>query len=456
MELLKMFEDEPNLIRQKQMIAQRLQVDVSALDAFEQAYKMMETSSTQHPMQTTSVSFDDSLNNLIDRIVNELIDGCKVMQYKNGKLTNDILHTTIQHPVQLAEIEALSSDLQPDLTGLYMRRDIDVPSYIELMNQLIMFEETKYPGFYHWFRQGLDILDLDPVTYAMIECNKNSMGYWLPSITNAVDQEGFFKIPDTTIVKVPLTMLQLTRRDYMSLSKTTMEIVDRWAQQVFELKENKKYFLKTGTYSSKFDFRNAKVVDSNEIKQIGEYLLYIHFSALQMAHFDLNSHSPVIYGVSTTNEWVVRDFIEDKDNNPCIYHGMPLHTEYRAFVDFDTKEVFGVHPYWDPNVMKNRFDNYSDRLSPDMLHDSIIYRAHEKILMTRYESNKETVLKHIRSVVEKISELSGQWSIDIMQNGDDFYVIDMALAEQSAFYQDVIPENKRRPLPEQWMPNLQA
>ncbi|MBR0283080.1 MAG: RICIN domain-containing protein, partial [Oscillibacter sp.] len=30
---------------------------------------------------------------------------------------------------------------------------------------------------------------------------------------------------------------------------------------------------------------------------------------------------------------------EDKENNPCIYKGMPLHTEYRVFVDFDTDEV---------------------------------------------------------------------------------------------------------------------
>ena len=42
---------------------------------------------------------------------------------------------------------------------------------------------------------------------------------------------------------------------------------------------------------------------------------------------------PCIYGVSTTNEWVVREFIPDKEGNPCIYHGLPLHTEYRVFVD---------------------------------------------------------------------------------------------------------------------------
>ena len=316
------------------------------------------------------------------------------------------------------------------------------------------YEETHNQIFYHKFRQGLDILDLDPITYEMVGCNKNSMGYWLPIMIDLVNNEGFFKIPDTTIVKVPLTMLQLTRLDYMSLSKTTLEIVDRWAQKVFALTDSKKYFLKTGTYSSKFDFRNAKVIDPNEIKQIGEYLLYIHFDALQMAQYDLRGKSPIVYGVSTTNEWVVRDYIEDKENNPCIYHGMPLHTEYRVFVDFDSKEVFGVHPYWDPDVMKNRFDNYSDNLSPDMLHDSVIYRAHEKNLMKRYYSNRDTVLNHIKVIVENNSMLTGQWSIDIMQNGENFYLIDMALAAQSAFFKEVVPENKRKRIPENWIPKI--
>lgn len=51
---------------------------------------------------------------------------------------------------------------------------------------------------------------------------------------------------------------------------------------------------------------------------------------------------PSIYGVSTTNEWVVREFIPDKEGNPCIYKGLPLHTEYRVFVDCDTDEVLGT------------------------------------------------------------------------------------------------------------------
>lgn len=61
------------------------------------------------------------------------------------------------------------------------------------------------------------------------------------------------------------------------------------------------------------------------------------------------------YGANTTNEWVVREYIKDKENNPTIYNGLPLHTEYRVFVDFDTKEILGASPYWRSDVMKNEF-----------------------------------------------------------------------------------------------------
>lgn len=438
----------PNLAQQKEQIAKFLQVDTKALEDFENAYQAFESPAIKRSEITKTAS-----NELIERIVQELINGCEVIAWDGNNLSTKVLTASVK-PVELSEITELPPELQPELTGRYLKKDIKEPAYVELINQLMLFEKTGNPNFYHRFRQGLDLLDLDPIVYEMLSCNKNSMGYWLPKITDAVAADGFFKIPATKITKVPITLLQLTRREYMTLTKSTLEIVNRWAQRVFELDESKKYFLKTGTYSSKFDFRNAKINDPDEVKDIGEYLLYIHFSALQMAHYDLRGKNPVIYGVCTTNEWVVRDFIEDIEHNPCIYHGMPLHTEYRVFVDFSTKEVFGVHPYWDPAVMKDRFDNYSDSLSPDMLHDSVIYRAHEAALMKKYEANKETILAHIKTLTEASTELTGQWSIDIMQNGNKFYLIDMAVAERSAFYKDVIPESKRKPMPENWIPKI--
>lgn len=57
---------------------------------------------------------------------------------------------------------------------------------------------------------------------------------------------------------------------------------------------------------------------------------------------------------------------------------------YRVFVDFDSKEVLGVNPYWDPVVMKQRFGHENDADSPHNIHDYIIYQMHEEMLMKRY------------------------------------------------------------------------
>ena len=131
---------------------------------------------------------------------------------------------------------------------------------------------------------------------------------------------------------------------------------------------------------------------------------------------------------------------------------MPLHTEYRVFVDFDTDEILGINPYWKPDVMLKRFSSDANPYSPHDKHDYIIYKMHEPTLMKRYEENKDTVLHHIEQLIKDIN-LSGQWSIDIMQNGNDFWIIDMATADTSAL-NDCVPKDKLKKATENWLPML--
>ena len=56
--------------------------------------------------------------------------------------------------------------------------------------------------------------------------------------------------------------------------------------------------------------------------------------------------------------------------------------------------------------------------------------------------------------IQSVEELTGQWSIDIMQNGDDFWLIDMALAQDSAMA-ECIPNNKRKAITIDWIPRLE-
>ena len=201
------------------------------------------------------------------------------------------------------------------------------------------------------FKQGLSILDLDPVCYETLSCNMNSMGYWFPKIHSINQDSEAFKIPNTTIMKVPMPVLQLSRLEYSLINPVTKKIVNDFVHRAFLLEDDKTYFVKTGTFSNKFDFRNCKVSGS-EVKELGEYLLYDSYCASQMAG-PLNT--PSIVGPALTNEWVVREFIEDPEDNPTIYKGLPLRTEFRVFVDFDTNKVLSVVNYWDEETMINRF-----------------------------------------------------------------------------------------------------
>lgn len=456
----------------KDDIAQLLKTTPEALDAFEQAYQTASLYEEESPETVFDINSRQAHNHLAEQHANALPDN--VDEAYLNELTNRIVDELLcisdtkrlpdnkQTPVTWEEVKQLPKELRPNLTGHMMTRDINEPAYIQLLTTYHeMINESnpkKAERLYGMFRQGLDILDLDSITYEILGMNQNSMSHWLPALQESIKDTNFFKIPETKIVKVPLTLLQLTRCDYTQLSPTTLDIVNKWAYEAFDLDENKTYFIKTGTYSSKFDFRNAKVTTPKEVHELGSYLLFIHYQALQMAspiHVfgDKLFSKPVShYGVSTTNEWVVREYIEDKENNPCIYHGMPLHTEYRVFIDCDTDEILGISSYWRPDVMKQRFGHEIDAHTPDNTHDYVIYSMHEETLMKRYEDNKNTVLTHVKELLPNL-HLNGQWSLDIMQNGNDFWLIDMATADLSAL-SDCVPKGLLRKSKENWIPQI--
>ncbi|MBQ7431343.1 hypothetical protein [Butyrivibrio sp.] len=451
MDLFGIILEKSSHIISKEQIAQMLNTTPEALAKFEKVYNIVSDEenrasgnffklNSRDVAKHMKISSDD-IAALESRIVNELLASSGLISCKDEPL------------VTKEEILNLPEEFRPQLTGNLIKKDITQDSYPKLLFDYAKWRETEDIHWYHMFRQGLDILDLDPVTYEIIGMNPNSMGYWFPALKNAADLQDFFKIPETKIVKVPLPILQLTKLDYFSLTPTTLNIVDAWARKAFELDENKTYFIKTGTYSSKFDFRNAKVTSSKEVQEIGQYLLFIHAQAIAMAHYDLSGRNqPCIYGVSTTNEWVVREYIEDKENLPCIYHGMPLHTEYRAFIDFDTNELLGIVPYWDAESMKKRFSQEDDADTADMKHDYIIYCKEEERLQKTFDENIGKISDHLKSLIPDI-DLKGQWSLDIMQNGEDFWLIDMALAANSALV-NKLPIKLEAPA-ENWLPDFQ-
>lgn len=475
----------------KEDAAKLLQMSPEALQAFEAAYRkdildaevdtgsLFDVSAAQVKPEKDLSAVTAESRALNRRIVRELLAQSAFMAYGPGSLESGLcldlsreqsrqkeqgMRPCSSEPVTRQEILAMPEAMRPQLSGSLMKKDIGEDSYLALlMYYERMTDQTltkkQRQDSYHQFRQGLDILDLDSVTYAILGTNKNAMSHWLPSLAHAVITAdmagwGFFKIPRTRIVKIPMPLLQLSRLDYGLLTQATMEIVDDFCFQAFDLKEDGDYFVKTGTYSSKFNFRNAHVTGPKEVRELGEYLLFIQHQAVTMAG---PLTQPSIYGMSTTNEWVVREFIPDPENNPTIYKGLPLRTEYRVFIDLDAGTVLGIAPYWNPDIMKKRFGHEPDADSPHQIHDYITYSAAEPTLMARYESNKERVVAELTRLLPDMSAtgLTGQWSLDIMQSGDDFWLIDMALACTSALA-DCIPAGMLRAEPEISLPRLIA
>ena len=458
----KLFGPVPKTPANKDMVAELLRVDRTILEQFEKAYEKAvlrdEAGMVRNAKQASAAvrnrdfampAKEAGLADLIERIVEELLEGTVVLEVKDWQCR--LIHPEYRSvtPVTNAEIMSLPESLRPQLTGSLLKKDVNGGGFEDV---LIFYDKArkeknakKRTRMKMSFLQGVSILDLDPVIYQILGMNRNSMSHWLPAIATAAWKHGFFKIPETRIALVPMPLLQLSRLEYMEMTTTTMKIVDLWAMRAFGLSTEKDYFIKTGVFSSKFDFRNAKVTAGKEVTELGEYLLFIQYQTTEMGgsvHWDGKGlySAPVVIGPALTNEWVVREFIHDTEGNTTIYHGLPLHTEYRVFVDFDTDEIIGISPYWRPDIMKERFSDRKDAETPDMVHDYVTYTAQEPDLMRRYEENKDTVMTGIQALLADV-DLTGQWSVDVMQNGNDFWIIDMALASQSAL-SDCVPAGK--------------
>lgn len=459
-------EDAKTSMLAKDEIAKMLKTNPEALEAFEKAYEALPVedhgiyamnAKEAAAVHTSPEGIDEDM---VHRIVMELLSETEVYKYDGKVATSFAYPATVKKSVEKEELIKYDARLRPQLTGTMMCKDCGKDP---ASNEILWFlresmegkTEEKRQQAYHMFRAGLDILDLDPIMYEIISINQNSIGHWLPPIVEAVKKQDYFKVPKTTVIKVPLPLLQMTRLQYETLTPMTIRIANEYCHTAFDLDDSKEYFIRTGTHSSKYDFRNAHVKGEKEVQEIGEYLLFIHFQGLSYAHMT-NTHPA--YGAATTNEWVVREYIQDKEKNPTIYHGLPLRTEMRAFVDFDEKKVIGIAPYWDPDTMKKRFATLEDRNEPDMIHDYTIYRMHEDILMRRFDKYKDTVEKHLQKMLDEGLQLHGQWSVDIMLNGEDghedseVYIIDMALAKYSALAQYMTEPLKK--VKENWIPKI--
>lgn len=259
----------------------------------------------------------------------------------------------------------------------------------------------------------LSVSDLTPKTYDRFKQNPNAFSNWFPQLKAAIDtSKSPFRTPASKCVTLPIELAQFMRIEYGDTTPQDKATFNDFVFHALELEDNKTYFIKTGNFSMKFEFHNARCTEPREM---GEYFQVINNFAMQV-------------GAGSTVEIVAREYIEDVENNPTIYNGMPLRTEFRAFVDFDTDTLIGIVPYWHPIVMKRALSSSHIKT---VQQDFITYSAHEDALTAKYNDLLPTVRRELKQLIPHVN-LSGRYSVDVMKNGDDLYVIDMALMAESA------------------------
>ena len=243
-------------------------------------------------------------------------------------------------------------------------------------------------------------------SYARAQRNPNRLSAWYPAIKD------LFRTPETAIVPITLDEYKWLRSDDYkqdAINDFTYTLIKRLEDQDFNL--NRDLFIKTGSFSNKFRFDTCHVTNPHTL---GEHALDVFYGGM-------------LCSCPETTEFAVREFIHnDNDNRGSIYNGMPLNTEFRLFYDFDTHEHIITCNYWDTNTMLNAggISDSERRVLEDTLPQ---IEADFAKLTPVLEADALPKLAQVQG-------LTGMWSVDFMHDGNDFWLIDMALAEQSYFY----------------------
>lgn len=237
--------------------------------------------------------------------------------------------------------------------------------------------------------------------------NVNNLSYWFPQVKDCG-----IKVPETIVIPLSFEQFKwLSSDNYQDKDICKMGKFIKDKILLSSIKDKTMFFIKTGTFSNKFDFSTCKV---ENLDKIGYQFLNIYYAAMCVCD-----------GPST--EIVIREFIKSKQTKK-IYNGMPLNTEFRVFYDFDEKKVLGIFNYWDREVMLNSLVRMKAK------NDIEIFSRAISAIEESFTIHKDMVINLIENKMRTVS-LQGKWSIDIMKVENDFYLIDMATAETSYYYE---------------------
>lgn len=243
----------------------------------------------------------------------------------------------------------------------------------------------------------------------------NRFSHWF----NALDKNGVaaagLTIPKTKVFAIP-TEIQI------ALSSLEMqgnyEIVQKWFGDVVQpgIEQagfgRRLLFVKNAVFSGKFHGHNSCLTDDT-----GLFNSFIRIA---------QEAQSVLMCYDGNDELVVRERIMyDSSTTACIYNGLPFRPEFRIFYDFDQHKPIFAANYWD-------LDDAEENLY--FLTDKIIFRSQGPYIQEFFEEEKDKVMAMVAEAMKGVSALAGPWSVDIMYDRGKYYLIDMAVAEESAYW----------------------
>lgn len=271
------------------------------------------------------------------------------------------------------------------------------------MTEELVFEEGSFLD--KLFSKPLSEMKME--SYEENKLTPENMSYWLKPILNSdTIGDSILIVPETKII-----MLDFENWDILTSDGGNESEIDKLGEylrsELGDFQKGRDVFLKTGIFSNKFEFDGT--VCGPERNDLGRKLYTMYYMSMMV-------------GAYYTTEAVFREFIVSKESVPSIYKGMPLHTEFRVFYDFDEKEAVGISNYWHPDIMtkENLRDDYDNYL---LVKDKIV---------NEYEINKKYIVEQVSRFMRGVKGLKGKWSIDVMMDGEDYWLIDMARMDRSS------------------------
>ena len=339
----------------------------------------------------------------------------------DDKLTNSLRH---QYRELNAQIKLDKKQLELQSAKIKSLADSKTPVNETAMtaymtNQVALANKNqKLESINALIERGFGFEDVSDDYYHRALYNPDTFANWFPRLLAAAKSQDFFKIPETKYLTLPQSIMQYLHHDWRNeTNQKSRDALNKLLFKTFDLDANNEYFFKTGLFSGKFEFQNAHIDDP---AAIGDYLHVV-------------SNQAQMVGAAASNDMVVREWIPDPENRPTIYDGMPLRTEFRAFIDTDLHRVIDVVPYWNNKKVENTLNMMQQTHigNPNMAHDAKAYAEAKPVLDREFDKFKAIVKSKLQVVVDNLN-FSGCWSLDVMKSGDDFYLIDMATMATSA------------------------